>query len=95
MGFAEHHDIIKALAPNSSDQPFNVAILPERAWSRWPVANAHGLRVPSNVCAIAAVAIPREISGGPISRKGFGDLPGNPFRGRISRDIGPDEAPTI
>jgi hypothetical protein len=42
MSLAEHHDMIKTVAPDRTDQPFSMSILPWRSRRRWPVTNAHG-----------------------------------------------------
>ena len=34
VSFAEHHDMVEAFASDRSDQPFNMTILPWRAWRR-------------------------------------------------------------
>ena len=39
--FAEHHDMVEALAADRSNQPFNMTVLPRRPWCDRPVANAH------------------------------------------------------
>jgi hypothetical protein len=49
MSLAEHDDMIKTFAPDRTDQPFSMSILPWRSRRRWPVtyaprANASGKR---------------------------------------------------
>ena len=43
--FAEHHDVVEALASDRSDQPSDMAVLPRRARRDRPVANTHGENV--------------------------------------------------
>ncbi len=40
--FAQHHDMIQALSPDRTDEPFDVPILPGRSRRRWSVPDAHG-----------------------------------------------------
>ena len=32
MPFAQHHDVVEALAADRADQPFDMTVLPRRAW---------------------------------------------------------------
>src|SRR5215469_14210371 len=89
--FPQHHDMVEALASNRANQPFNMTVLPWRAWRNRPVANAHGLQPPCDRGAIRGVAVSDEVARGLIPWECFGDLPGDPLGGLICCHIGPDE----
>jgi hypothetical protein len=38
--FTPHHDMVQALSPDRTDEPFDVPILPGRSWRRWSVPEA-------------------------------------------------------
>ena len=42
MPLSQHQDMVEALASDRSDQPFNVTVLPRRAWRDRPISDAHG-----------------------------------------------------
>jgi DNA-binding NarL/FixJ family response regulator len=46
--FPQHHDMVEALASDRANQPFNMTVLPRRAWRDRPVANAHGSQPPGD-----------------------------------------------
>ncbi len=83
MTLAEDHDMIKALPPERANQPFRKSILPWRAWRSWPVTNAHGAKPPGENFAIDPVTIAGDVARCPFSVAGFGELPGQPFGGRV------------
>src|SRR5215472_5342192 len=89
--FPQHHDMVEALTSDRADQPFDMPVLPWRAWRDRPVANAHGLQPPGDRGAIRGVAVTDEIARGLIPRECFGDLAGDPLGGWICCHIGPDE----
>jgi hypothetical protein len=37
MPLAEYHDMIETFAPDRTDQPFSMSILPWRSRRRWPI----------------------------------------------------------
>jgi hypothetical protein len=55
MPFPQHHDMLESLASDHADQPFNMTILPWRAWRDRPVTNAYGSQPP-------VTAAPYEVS---------------------------------
>ena len=50
MSLAEHHDMIKTFAPDRTDQPFSMSVLPWRSRRRWPVTYAHRAHPFSQKC---------------------------------------------
>jgi hypothetical protein len=55
MSLAEHHDMIKTFAPDRTDQPFSMSILPWRSRRRWPVTLHISDNSPLGDLAIEAV----------------------------------------
>src|SRR5947209_14369723 len=82
--FAQDHDMVEALASDRANQPFNMTVLPRRAWRDRPVANAHGSQPPGDRGAIRGVAVTDEVARRLIPRECFADLPGDPLGGWLS-----------
>src|SRR5271169_2495999 len=89
--FPQHHDMVEALSSDRADQPFNMTVLPRRAWRDRPIANAHDPQPPGDRGAIRGVAVTDEVARCLIPWECFGDLPGDPLGGWICCHIGPDE----
>ncbi len=89
MPLAEDDDMVKTFPPDRANQPFRMSILPWRAGRGWPVTNAHGAKPPGENLAIDPVTIADEIAWIPFPAAGFGELPGNPFGGRVRRHAEP------
>ena len=83
--------MVEALASDRSDQPFNMTVLPRRAWRDRPVPDTHGSQPACNRDAIGRVTVADEVAWRLVPRECFGDLSGDPFGGRICSHIGPDE----
>ena len=83
MSLAEHHDMIKTFAPDRTDQPFNMSILPWRSRRRWPITYAHRANASGKNSAIGPITIANEILGCMLPAKRFGELSRNPFRSRM------------
>jgi len=79
---AEHHDMIKTFAPDRTDQPFSMSILPWRSRRRWPVTYAHRANASGKDFAIGPITIANEILWRILPAKRFDELPRNPFGGR-------------
>ena len=89
--FSQRHDMIEALAPDRSDQPFNMTVLPRRAWRDRPIPDAHGSQPACDRDTIGGVTIADEVAWRLVPWEGFGDLSGDPFGGRMCGHIDPDE----
>ena len=85
----EDNDMVKTVPPDRANQPFRMSVLPWRARRDWPVTNAHGAKPPSKNPAIDPVAIADDVAWCPFPSEGFGELPGNPFSGRVCRHAKP------
>src|SRR5258707_7440790 len=83
MRFATDDYVIETLAPDRSDQPFGIAVLPGRGRRNRFVPNAHGSQSACDNGAVDPIAVPDHITGSPIPRKCLGDLACNPLRGRL------------
>jgi len=66
----EHEQVVRALAPDRTDQAFNVSILPGRAERGGPVPDAHGSHPRLERAAIRSVIVTDEIFGRGV-RKGM------------------------
>ena len=42
MSLPQRHDMVETFVSDRSDQPFNMTILPRRAWRDRPISDAHG-----------------------------------------------------
>src|SRR5580692_11571398 len=89
--FTEYHDMVEAFASDRSNQPFNMTVLPWRAGRDWSVSDAHGSQSACDRDTIRSVAVTDEAARCRVPRECFGYLSGDPFGGRISGHIGPDE----
>ena len=87
MGFPQDNDVIHALTPDRSDQPFGKAVLPGRGWRGRLVPDAHGAQSARDDAAIDPVAIADEVVRSLIPRKCLRYLTCNPFGRGISCDV--------
>src|SRR5437588_9136527 len=83
--------MVDALASDRSDEPFGEAVLPRRAWGDGLVADAHGAQSVRDGSAIDAIPITDQVARRLSPRECFGDLAGDPVRGRIGCDVDPDK----
>src|ERR1700736_6596846 len=95
MRLAQDDEMVHALAPDRSDQPFGKAILPRRSWCDRLVPDAHGTQSACDDGAIDPIAITDPVTRSTVPRKCLGDLTCNPFRRRIGCDVDPDEISAI
>jgi hypothetical protein len=90
MGLAQDDDVVEALAPDRSDQPFGKPVLPRRRWYNGFVAYAHGANSTHGDIAINAIAIPYQVARRFIPRECLGELACDPFCCWIFCDVDPD-----
>ena len=95
MCFAQDNDVVQALAPDRSDQPFGKSILPGRGWCNWLISDAHGAKSARDNGAVDPIAVPDHITRSSIPRKCLGELACNPLGGRAPRDVDPDEISAV
>jgi hypothetical protein len=69
MGLAQDNDVVQALTPNRSDQPFGKAILLGRGWCGRLVPDAHGTQSARDNTALY-LGLTRYISSGPYLAPG-------------------------
>jgi len=86
MRHAENDQMVQTFPSDRSDQPFDIGVLPGRAWRRGTIPDAHGSDPSLEHPPISAIAISDEVSGRCVPRKGFRDLAGDPLRRRIGVD---------
>ena len=94
MCLAEHDDMVQAFAPNRTDQPFGIRVLPGRPWSDRVVADAHRLEAASEHGTIDTIAIADEVFWRGAPRKSLSDLARDPFGRGIGRHGGPHQQAT-
>ena len=95
MPLAEHHDMIKTFAPDRTDQPFSMSILPWRSRRRWSVTYAHRANASGKDVTKGPITIVNEILGCVLPAKRFGELSRNPFAGRMSRNAYQQDLPPL
>jgi len=95
MCLAQDNDVVQALAPDRSDQPFGNAILPGRGWCNWLIADAHGAKSARDNGAVDPIAVPDHITRSPVPRKCLGELACNPLGCRAPCDVDPDESSAV
>src|SRR5258707_2718186 len=95
MCLAQDNDVVQALAPDRSDQPFGKAILPGRGWWGRLVPDAHGAQSARDDAAIDPVAIADEVVRSLIPGKCLRDLTCNPFGRGSCCDVDPDEVSAV
>jgi hypothetical protein len=95
MRLAQDDEMVHALAPDGSDQPFGKAILPRRGWCSGLIPDAHGAQSAFRDGAVDPIPIANEIFRGIIPRKCLRYLTRNPFRRRVCRDVDPDEISAV
>jgi len=91
MSLLRRHDMVETLASDRSDQPFNMPVLPRRAWRDRPISDAHGSHPAGDRDTIGGVTIADEVARRLVPRERFGDLLGDPFGGRMCGHVDPDE----
>src|SRR5258708_30240614 len=92
MHLAQDNDVVHTFTPDRSDQPFDKAVLPRRAWCGRLVPDAHGTQSAPDDAAIGPVAIADEVGRGLIPGKCFRYLTSNPFARPISSPAYPHES---
>ena len=95
MRLAQDDEMIHALAPDRSDQPFGKAVLPRRGWCSRLVPNAHGPQSARDDGPVDTIPIANEVLRGIIPRKCLRYLTRNPFRRRVCRNVDPDEVSAV
>src|ERR1700694_3078429 len=95
MDLAQDNDVVHALTPDRSDQPFGKAVLPGRGWRGRLVPNAHGAQSACDDAAIDPIPIADEVTRRFIPRKCLRYLTCNPFRRRICCGGDPDQASAV
>src|ERR1700732_1098799 len=95
MCLAEDNDVVHALTPDRSDQPFGKAILPRRGWRGRLVPDAHGAQSARDDAAIDPIPIADEVTRSLIPRKCLRYLTCNPFGRGICCDVDPDQVSAV
>src|SRR5437764_5752332 len=87
----ENDQMISALAPDRSDQAFDMSVLPGRAERDGSVPDAHCSHASLERDAECSVVVANEISRRLLPRKGFGDLACQPLRRWMSGHRNPQQ----
>jgi len=91
MPFAEHHDMIKAVPSDRTDEPLCTSVLPWRPWRNRPIAYSQGSKTPDENLAIDAIPIANDVSRRVLPAICLGELAGNPFSVRMRGHIQPQK----
>jgi len=83
--------MVDALASDRSDQPFSEAVLPRQTWGCGFVTDAHGSHSVHDGGAVDPIPATDQVTPGLIPRECLRDLTCDPVRGRMRRDVDPDE----
>lgn len=75
VAFAEHDDMVEALAANRADEAFDISVLPGRPGRDRAIADTHCGEALTDDVPIDAVAAAEQVFRCLLPRKGFGDLP--------------------
>ena len=81
--FVEDNHVAQTLAPEGTDQAFDVRALPRRSRGRKDFLNAHILDLLREFIAEDPIAIPQQITRRGIPRKCVAELLGSPLRGGV------------
>src|ERR1700726_3791468 len=73
MRLAEDNDVVQALAPDRSDQPFGKAILPGRGWCNWLISDAHGAKSACDNGAVDPIAVTDHGTRSTVPRQSLGN----------------------
>jgi len=95
MRLAQDDEMVHALAPDGSDQPFGKAVLPRRGSCSRFVPDAHGAQSSCDDSAVDPIPIPDEILRGIIPRKCLRYLTRNPLCRGVCCDIDPDQRSAV
>lgn len=97
MSLIEHDDVTEALAPDRTDHPFGVRILPRRTPGAHAFFDAHVRNAGLKRLTVdsIAIAIANQESWRFVLGEGFHHLSSGPFGRRMLRNIEMDHATTI
>ena len=82
-GLMEDNDVVQAFAPNGTDEPFDIGILPRALRCSQDFVNAHPFRRLAEFLSVRAVAVAQEIPRRTIPRESLEKLTRRPFRSRV------------
>ena len=85
--FAEHNDVVQALAPDGSNQAFDHRILPGRLRGNHLLFQSQALDAAHEIGAIDAIPVPKQITRWSSKRKGFDHFLGGPGGGGSLGDV--------
>src|SRR5215467_11655993 len=86
---AKHNDMVETIPPDRSDEPLRTSVLPWRPRCGRPITDTHRSQPAENGSAVDAITVADDVARRPLPPVCFGQLAGNPFRGRMRRDAHP------
>jgi len=95
MVLTQHDHMIRTLAPDRSDNPFNERILPWTPQCGDDFLDAHAFHAIPKGFPVDPIPIPHQILRGRVPREGFHNLLGRPFRRRIRGHIEMHDSPPV
>ncbi len=93
VSLVEDDHMIETLAPNASDDPFDVGALPRGARCRRNLLDVESRNAPFEVRPVDSILVSQHVTRHRIPRKGIDDLLRGPLCRRMLRDIEMDDAP--
>ena len=91
----EHDHVVQALAPNGTDDPFDIRPLPGRSRCGQYLVDPHVCDLPLEFFRKDGVAITQQVVGDLLKRKRFPQLLSGPFCRWMSGHIEMEKAPTV
>jgi hypothetical protein len=76
---AKHDDVVQALPPDRTDQPFSISVLPRRSRRSRPVTNAHRSKAADENITVDGVAVTDDVLRWCFPTVGLRQLTGDPF----------------
>src|SRR5260221_24601 len=89
VSLAEHHNVVKALPSDRSDQPCGISVLPWGARRCRPVTNAHRSKSSDEDLTIGPIPVTDQVAGSLFPTACFRDLICDPFCSGVSCDAKP------
>ena len=95
VSLVEDDHVIETLAPNASNDPFDVGALPRGARRRRNLLDVESRNAPFEVRPVDSIPVSQQVTRRRIPRKSINDLLRGPLCRRMLRDIEMDDAPAI
>jgi hypothetical protein len=95
MLLAEYHHVVQAVAPDGSNQPLCIRVLPGTGRSRPDLADTHASDSLAERLTVDRIAIAQQPAGRRVIRKRLNDLLRGPGGRRMLRDVEVNDPPAL